>query len=537
MAQRSRLAKALVPSVGAAVALLVSAPPPTSVAARAPVLDFESCGAESKEGFQCATARRVPLDYDRPRGRRIELAVIRHRATDPDRRLGTLFFNPGGPGAPGTHFLPSLYDDFPAELRARFDITSWDPRAVGSSTAVQCFANERAEARFLARIPVGFPVGGAERQAWTRGNAGLSRRCERRNGRLLEHVSTADTARDLDLLRRAVGDRRLNYYGASYGTFLGATYANLFPRRVGRMVLDANLDPVAYTRKGVRPPFLSTWLRTRTDEGAAETLRAFLDLCGRAATADCAFSAGSPEATQAKWSTLLARLRSQPVRLDAGSEPTTYAALVFQVIAGLYRVDPGWTTTAELIQSAWAASEASARASTPGPTASPMRRPGDRRVWARAAEQKYLGAEQQRAIMCAESPNPRRPRAYRRLDDLAFARAGEAGRFFSWFSQPCASWPARAADRYAGPWDRHTAHPVLVMGTTVDPATPYRGSVAMARHLARARLLTVEGYGHAVLLNPSSCSNDYVSGYVIKGALPPKGASCSQDRQPFAPAP
>lgn len=538
MAHRPRRAGwRLLSTVSATAALLVGAAPAAAAPVRPPVLNFDRCTAEQKDGFQCATARRVPLDYDHPRGTRIRLAVIRHRATDRARPLGTLFFNPGGPGAPGTDLLPSVYHDFPRELRARFDIASWDPRGVGSSTAVQCFASERAEARFVARIPVGFPVGEAERRAWTRRYARFNRRCGRRNGRLLEHVSTADTARDLDLLRRAVGDRRLNYYGASYGTFLGATYANLFPRRVGRMVLDANLDPVAWTRKGARRPFLTTFLRTRADEGAAETLGAFLDLCGRAGTAGCAFSAGSPEATEAKWTTLLERVRNQPVSVGSGPEPMTYGELALRVIAGLYRVDPGWTATAELMQSAWTASEAPALTRAPGPTDSPIPRPPDSRALARAAEQRYLGEEQQRAIICAESPNPRRPRAYLRMDELAFARAGEAGRFFTWLTQPCASWRARAADRYAGPWNRHTANPVLVIGTTVDPATPYRGGVAMARHLDRARLLTVDGYGHGTLINPSSCANDYVSEYVIRGPLPPKGTRCSQDRQPFSPVP
>ena len=377
MAHRPRRAGwRLLSTVSATAALLVGAAPAAAAPGRPPVLNFDRCTAEQKDGFQCATARRVPLDYDHPRGPLIRLAVIRHRATDRARPLGTLFFNPGGPGAPGTDLLPSVYDDFPRELRARFDIASWDPRGVGSSTAVQCFASERDEARFVSRIPVGFPVGEAERRAWTRRYARFNRRCGRRNGRLLEHVSTADTARDLDLLRRAVGDRRLNYYGASYGTFLGATYANLFPRRVGRMVLDANLDPVAWTRKGARRPFLTTFLRTRADEGAAETLGAFLDLCGRAGTAGCAFSAGSPEATQAKWTTLLERVRSQPVSLGTAPEPMSYGELALRVIAGLYRVDPGWTATAELMQSAWTASEAPALTRAPGPTDSPIPRPG-----------------------------------------------------------------------------------------------------------------------------------------------------------------
>jgi pimeloyl-ACP methyl ester carboxylesterase len=154
--------------------------------------------------------------------------VIRKRATDRAHRIGTLFFNFGGPGAAGTAVLPASMPKIPGALRARFDIASWDPRGVGESTPVKCFATPQAETAFLAGMNIifSFPAGGAEMGEWLRRYRGLFRRCERRSGSLPRQVSTADTARDLDLLRRAVGDRRLNYDGVSYGTFLGATYAS-----------------------------------------------------------------------------------------------------------------------------------------------------------------------------------------------------------------------------------------------------------------------------------------------------------------------
>ncbi|HYY23024.1 MAG TPA: alpha/beta hydrolase, partial [Thermoleophilaceae bacterium] len=143
----------------------------------------------------------------------------------------------------------------------------------------------------------------------------------------------------------------------------------------------------------------------------------------------------------------------------------------------------------------------------------------------------YAGPEQQFAIFCSESPNPP-PGAFRSLGRFAFRRSGSVGPWWSWSSEPCASWPATAAERYVGPWDR-THNPVLVIGNTYDPNTPYRGARAMTRQLSRARLLTVDGYGHTELLNPSTCANRYASRYLIDRVLPPKGTRCKQDQAPF----
>ena len=136
------------------------------------------------------------------------------------------------------------------------------------------------------------------------------------------------------------------------------------------------------------------------------------------------------------------------------------------------------------------------------------------------------------AIRCSENPNPR-PAAFRSLDAFAYQRAGPIGPCWSWTSLACASWRATAADRYAGPWDKRTANPVLVINTTHDPSTPYQAAVAMARQLARARLLTVDGYGHIVQATPSACVRRYVNRYLIHNELPPSGTRCKQDQIPF----
>ncbi|UGS38040.1 alpha/beta fold hydrolase [Capillimicrobium parvum] len=478
----------------------------TPPAAAASALAWKRCADPAQRGFQCATLR-VPLDYGDPGGRTIRLAVVRRPATDRKHRIGTLFFNFGGPGAAGASLLPLA--PIPAALRARFDIASWDPRGVGASTAVQCFASPQAESAFLDDVTLSFPVGRVQMGAWLDRYAQLYRRCDRRNGDLLRHVSTADTARDLNRLRRAVGDRRLNYDGFSYGTFLGATYANLFPDRVRAMVLDANLDPQAYVGREIDANggrFLSTDLRTGSDLSSAETLNAFLDLCGSADAAHCAFTAGSPEATRAKYADLLTRLRTDP-----RSATLTYAQVVSITGNDLYSV-ASWPSLATTLQDLW----------TTGDAAPPTAIPGQQ-----------IG--QAFAIRCSESPNPG-PAAFPSLDAFAYQRAGPIGPYWSWTSAACASWRAKAADRYSGPWDRRTAHPVLVVNNTYDPASPYRAAVAMARRLARARLLTVDGYGHIVGTR-STCATRYIDRYLIRIKLPPAGTRCRQDRPPFGPGP
>ena len=145
----------------------------------------------------------------------------------------------------------------------------------------------------------------------------------------------------------------------------------------------------------------------------------------------------------------------------------------------------------------------------------------------------YNGPEQDFGVLCPESPNPRDPGTYVRLAALAYARSGDVGPYWSWKDEACSGWPVTASDDYAGPWNRPTAGPVLVIGNTGDPATPYQDSVAMSQELARGRLLTVDGYGHTELLNKSACAETYETGYLLQGTLPAAGTICQQDGTPF----
>jgi pimeloyl-ACP methyl ester carboxylesterase len=494
-----------------------SAPRPGG--APVPLLSWQPCSG----GFQCATAR-VPLDYRHPRGAAISIAVIRHLATDPRHALGSLFINGGGPN-PQIAGFPAAYLDFPAALRARYNLITFDPRGFGYSSDIRCFPNPRAEQKLVGGLPP-FPAGARQVAAWQHTWARFDARCARRAGPLLDHDSTADVARDMNLLRQAVGDPVLNYYGASYGTLLGATYANLFPGTAGRMILDGNLNPAGWTRP--EGP-LTNWQRIGRDQASAATLRAFLDLCGRAGTARCAFAAGSPAATRAKFAALLRRLRRHPV--TAGSPPRTYtyAGTVASVPVG---VVSGWPCGARLLQALWAGR---GRLCPPGAAApAAAARAAGRPAAAGPFHGAYYGEEEQLAVLCADSPNPRDPRLYPLLAALSYRQSGGYGPDYTWNSEQCARWPAGAAqDRYTGPWNRHTAGTILLLGNTGDPDTPYQDSVALARELARARLLTIDGYGHTEGSNPSTCATDDAVRYALTGALPPAGTVCQQDGKPF----
>src|SRR5215211_2925476 len=505
---------AVVLALTAAAALTVAPGASAQGGPVVPSLAWEACGQKAQKGFDCATAG-VPLDYDSPAGQQIRLAVIRHVATDPANRIGAIFFNPGGPGGAGTQDLPNWYGLFPAPLRERFDLVSWDPRGIGASTAVQCFSSDRQEAQFLGAAAAAFPQGRAQQRLWTRTYRAFGRRCAKRNGALLRHLSTADSARDLELLRQAVGAPQLNYLGVSYGTLLGATYVNLFPAAVRALVLDGNVDPVAWSRPGP----LDTSLRLHSDQATGKAATAFLNRCGRAGRARCAFAAGSPRATRAKFAALVRRVRAHPQRFrgDVIDPP----ALLSSLAGILYTTQPepggftGWAGFTQILQAIWQ------RANPKPPPTPPVQR-------------RYAGPEQANAVACSDSPSPRRPAAYPGFARLSVRRSGILGLTWVWGDFPCASWPARAADRYAGPWNRPTANPILVMGNTGDPATAYRGSVRMARLLARGRLLTVRGFGHTELLNPSRCVARREVAYFLTGALPPTGTVCRQDRAPFA---
>jgi pimeloyl-ACP methyl ester carboxylesterase len=447
-------------------------------------LDWSDCG----DGMQCATAK-VPLDYDKPSSRQISLAVIRRPASDPAHRIGSLFVNNGGPGNSAVDFVRRDAEAvYPPEVLARFDVVGMDPRGVGRSTPVRCFDDAEEQGGFLGVLPP-FPVGFEEERAFAEAQADLGRRCLARNGDLLDHLSSANVARDLDRLRQAVGDKQLTFAGHSYGTVVGATYASLFPHRVRAIVLDSMLDPAAYTR-GLGP----FSLRVGSQRATSDTLRFFLASCD-AAGQRCPFAGGDFDG-------LMERLRRGPVF------GFTYAQAV-ESVRGALSFPPAWPELA--------AGLAAVSAGAPA---------------ARLAAEYDNGREALTAIACGETDNPRDPRVWPLAARIADRFTPYFGSPWAYISQACATWPGFDRDRYTGPFDRRTSAPLLVVNARYDAFS----SLGRARTVADsmgARLLTVEGPGHTLEGTDSACADDAVERYLVAGKLPAKGAVCAQDSVPF----
>ncbi|MFI9322618.1 alpha/beta hydrolase [Kitasatospora aureofaciens] len=520
-ANRRKAAAWRVVAGAAAATVLAAACPATAVAAPETVPVPRLAWAACADGFECATAR-VPLDHHDPRGAGIDLAVIRHPAQDRAHRIGSLFYNPGGPAVAGTVALPMMLGQFPEEVRRRFDIVSFDPRGTGSSAPVRCFDSPADELALLAGTATGYPEGTGQQNAWADAYQRLARQCAAHNPDLLPHISTANVARDMDLLRRAVGDRQLSYLGTSYGSYLGATYANLFPGRVRAMVLDSAPDPVAWsTGHGDQATTTGGLLRNGSDVAAGRILDAFLDQCAQAGPQACAFSAGTATVTRARYGELLQRLRARPVAVN-GTTYTASSALEATILS-LYAAnhvpnipDTGWSRLGAKLQDLWAATETPATPTTPLPPVL------------------HQSPDQALAVVCSDSADPPAGADYPALAASALARSGAVGPYFAWADERCADWPAQDRDRYDGPWNHPTARPILVVANTGDPAMPYEGSRTMARSLARARLLTVDGYGHTVLANASDCAAEHETRYLIDGILPAPGTVCAPTKPPFS---
>jgi pimeloyl-ACP methyl ester carboxylesterase len=499
-------------------------------------VDWHAC--DGAPDFQCASIQ-VPLDYDSPNGPQISVAAVRHLATDPAHRIGSLFWNPGGPGGAGVTELPATYSLLPPQARARFDVVSFDPRGIGDSAQLQCFATPDEEDALLAQLPPAeFPVGPQEAQQEIDVFAQFDRACAQHGGAIQDHMSTANVARDMDRLRAAVGDAKLNYYGPSYGSYLGTTYANLFPSRVGRIVLDGNVPPVEWNdaRAGRS---LSTFARIQSPRGTETALQLMLSDCGQVDTSRCAFSAGTPQATADKYKTLLDRLRQRPVTVDGVT--FTYSFTLLTSLGGLEFQNElpieggegtGWKAFAELLQTLWNASSSSSASATAPRAARPLIT--DRRVPRLSGAFGPELLEGTYGVLCGESPNPTDPGEY--LGEGLRVNAQQSpsgfGPLWVWTSEPCAQWQGRDADRYAGPWNRSTK-PYLLVGTLGDSNTAYVATQRLAAEVPNARVLTETGGGHTANFNKSDCIDRNVDAFLVSGTLPPKGTVCDQNLPPF----
>jgi pimeloyl-ACP methyl ester carboxylesterase len=451
---------------------------------------WSDCGG----GFDC-TKVTVPVDWAQPAGgTTIELAVIRRKATG--SRIGSLLINPGGPGVSGVDWVRSSSRAYGAALRASFDLIGWDPRGIGQSSPIECLPNSMLDAYTSMDAT---PDTEAERAALEHESQVFAAGCKQRTGPVLAHVDTLSTVKDMDVIRAVLGDRTLSYFGASYGTFLGAWYAQTFPWRAGRLVLDGAVDP-ALTAQGY-------------DEGQTVGFSRALD----AYVKDCLSQQncplrGSPEQAKAELGQIIDRADSSPLNTQQG-RPLTQSLMTTGIIQGMYS------------QQLWSRlSQALTKALQGDGTG--LLEMADEYLQRDKNGQYAQTLQATTPIYCLDHPETRS------VDQIA-ADAVELARRYpplgatvGWSATACAEWPYKAVltpqKLTAG-----GAAPILVVGSTGDPATPYEWAKALASQLSSGRLLTREGFGHTAYFEGSTCIDDAIERYLVSGTLPAQGTVCS----------
>ncbi len=455
-------------------------PPPRQGLARysdQPV-DWQPCGT----GLVCARVL-APLDYDDPDGTALTLALAKRPATGSTNR-GPLFLNPGGPGGSGV----SLVRGFDPAGLADFDLIGWDPRGVGSSTPVSCYGG--ADLDRYDSIDDS-PDNPAEVQALLTEHRRFGASCLARSGVLLEHISTAETVRDLDLLRELVGADRLSYLGFSYGTLIGSLYAQSYPTRVNRMVLDGATDITDGSVSQV--------------SGFDRAFRHLARWCGEGAR--CGLGA-SPSEVQTTVLDFLGRLDTQP--LTVGRRGLSQQQGVQAVLDALYGGERGWAAVGAELRSAIAGDGAALLAHA------------DRADYRRADGSYSTLAYGFPAVRCRDSRDVQVAAVEKEAvaENAAAPALGPLnGPDYLCTQWPVAPGPARPRITAAG------ASPILVVGTTGDPATPYEWAQAMTKQLDSAVLLTLDGEGHTAY-GQSACVRQQVQRYLVEGTLPGAGARC-----------
>jgi len=496
-----------------------AAPAAPLPAALVPTLTWSACGttaAGTGAGVQCSVAD-LPMDYDQPAGAQVHIAVARVPAKDTAHRIGSLFFDFGGPGAPSVDYLQTSGAGFLAALNQRFDLVGFDPRGVGQSTpSVDCRVNQETQGPASQPFPTPLTI---DRDAYVAKAQAYVDACQR-NGAVLAHLSTANVARDLDALRAAVGDERLTYLGFSYGTFLGATYAALFPDRYRALVLDGAVD----AQEDIHDP---TGLGIEQTAAFERALHRFLEACAADQAACSRFGGADPRLA---YDHLIQAAEARPIPAPgyaADPRPVDGDDIRAATVQALYS-KRNWGGLGRALAQAAAGDASIIRAVVdeafygrrPDGSFDPL---GDRFFTISASEQQF-----------------------RRNDvDYYLARGAD-----SWASFPhfwwntgypdinFSLWPVHDADAFGGPWTVPAGSPApLVISTTYDPATPYAWGRQLAAELGNARLLTMDGDGHTAYGGNSACIDRATEAYLVGGTVPPRGTVCAQQVPFAAPAP
>ena len=454
-----------------------------------------------KTGFQCAKVK-VPLDYSQPDGQTIEIAMKKHQATGSVRQ-GALFVNPGGPGGSGVDNVGAMATTTFAGVQKAYDIIGFDPRGVGASTAITCSTD--AEAKAMEGVS---PVDGAGAPvAFEKRAAVMSERfkqleadCASRTKptELLDHVDTVSVARDLDVLRALSGDQKLNYTGFSYGTYLGATYAELFPANTGRLVLDGALDPsLSYSER-----------RQGQALGFERALRNYVAWCQSGQS--CPLT-GDTDAGVKQIGDVFTSANQSPVPSSDPNRPVTGEEMKRIVGFVLYFPESSWSAVSEALGQVINEHDASAfRAMADQIAAQPQVNAGAN-IGINCLDYRVEG---DMATWTAQS---------KELERIAprFATVTEAG------DLGCQAW-GHTGTQPSKALHAKGAAPILVIGTTGDPATPYEWAEALADQLDSGQLLTWEGNGHAAYTNSGHgpCVTQAVDTYLLTGTMPKKGLTC-----------
>jgi len=469
-----------------------AAPPTTTTTTTAPgppvtPVQWSPCGA-----LECGTVA-VPLDYAQPQLGTIEIALAMHPASDPAQRIGSLVINPGGPGGSGINDLPSELSVLTPELLARFDIVSFDPRGVERSSPVHCNTGSSGSLpASTGPLPDPVPSTPAAQQALFTNDEEYAAQCETLSGELLPFVGTVDTARDLDRIRQALGDARLTFFGHSYGTLLGATYAQMFPTHVRAMVLDGAIDPELSTQQMV----------IEQSESFEAVLDDFFSWC--ASTACPWHPDGDPTTALLA---LIAQAGQRPIPAGEGVVAGP-GELYYAILDDLY-AQSSWPSLGRALAAAAAGNGAPAVALSHSYTTSG----GTNAV------------DAETAIDCLDHPVDRDLTSFPAFVAQAAAHAPFFGPLLAWGEAVCAQWPVPPS-RTPQATTAVGSPPILVVGATKDPATPYQWAQSLAAELQHGVLVTWQGENH-VAYYYSACVRAIDQAYFVQGTLPAPGTVCT----------
>lgn len=456
---------------------------------------WEPCGE-----FECATID-VPIDWTNPDGQTTGLALNRKVAAKPDQRIGSLLINPGGPGGSGIDLLEYFVTTAGESLLDSYDVIGFDPRGVAESSPAQCGDAAIIDGYYLQDVMLETQEQiDASRQA-TEEFAAV---CEVLTGPLIENMDTSSAARDMDLIRALVGDESLNYLGFSYGTQLGATYAALYPERVGHMVLDGAVDFLLPAEQ----------VAIEQAEGFERSLTNFISWC-LTESPSCALDK-DPERAREQIRDIALTARDQGYPNAAGDE-VNGTELIYGIVVTLYD-EASWEYLDAAIQEVVAQDTAETffqlanfyldRDSTTGEYLSNS-------MWAFTA------------VGCLDSPSSE-PTTVESLTDFTAKVEAVSPTFGWWFaaSTGCDGWPWTAKEPVTSLDAAADAAPILVVGTTNDPATPYSWAQSLTARLGEATLLTYDGEGHTAYGRSNACITDAVDGYLVDGVMPAEGTTC-----------